>query len=210
MIELLASGLGRNDEGPNIELAEKISEKCDAAGVAEIVSGLKSKDAGIAADCIKVLYEIGYRRPELISIYAEDFVSLLDSKKNRLIWGGMTALGTIADIVPDEVHKHIDKIKKAYGNGSVITVDNSITVFAKLCSSDKRYMDELFPFLIKHLRECRTKEVPQHAERMLVCISDGNRDVFLETLRERNKDMTASQAGRTKSIEKALTSKNKD
>jgi len=209
MIELLASSLGRKDEVPNIELAEIISEKGDAASVTEIVSGLKDKDTGIAADCIKVLYETGYRRPELLSKHTEDFVSLLDSKNNRLVWGGIIALGTIADIVPDDVHKHIDKIKKAYGNGSVITVDNSITVFAKLCSSDKRYMDELFPLLIKHLRECRTKEVPQHAERMLVCIDKDNRDLFLETVRERAKEMSASQAGRIKKIERSLTPKNK-
>jgi len=210
MIELLATSLGRNDEAPNIELAELISERGDADGVAEIVSGLKGKDKGIAADCIKVLYEIGYRRPELISMYAEDFAVLLESKNNRLAWGGMTALGTIADLVPDDVHTHIAKIKKAYENGSVITVDNSISVFAKLCKSDKRYMDELFPILIDHLKRCRTREVPQHAERMLVCIDGGNRDVFLETIKEREKEMSASQAGRIRKIERTLTPKSRN
>ena len=59
MIEKLACRLGRNDEKPNIELAEFLCQHKDAAGIGEIVAGLKGKDKAIANDSIKVLYEIG-------------------------------------------------------------------------------------------------------------------------------------------------------
>ena len=39
MIELLACRLGRNDEIPNIELAEMLCESMDKIGVREIADG---------------------------------------------------------------------------------------------------------------------------------------------------------------------------
>lgn len=65
----------KNDEEPNIEVAVMLCEKSDTAGILEIVEGLKGNDKGIANDCIKVLYEIGSRKPELIADYASDFIS---------------------------------------------------------------------------------------------------------------------------------------
>jgi len=97
MFEQLAYSLARNDETPNIELAIRLSENEDAARIHEIVSELTHKNQAIANDCIKVLYEIADRKPKLIAEYVDDFVSLLSSKNNRLVWGGMTALATIAD-----------------------------------------------------------------------------------------------------------------
>ncbi|NUQ06049.1 MAG: hypothetical protein HUU31_19320 [Anaerolineae bacterium] len=44
-----------------------------------------------------MLYEIGYAVPDLIADYAADFLALLGSRDNRMVWGGMTALGVIAD-----------------------------------------------------------------------------------------------------------------
>jgi len=66
MIEKLAYRLGRNDEVPNIELAELLCQNEDVRGISAIVEGLKGRDKAIANDCIKVLYEIGYRKPFLI------------------------------------------------------------------------------------------------------------------------------------------------
>ena len=63
MIELLACRLGRNDEVPNIELTEILCNSMDKNGVREIVDGLKSGNQAVANDCIKVLYEIGRRKP---------------------------------------------------------------------------------------------------------------------------------------------------
>lgn len=62
MIEKLAFSLGRNDELPNIELAQQLCKENNAEGIKEIVDGLKIKDKRIANDCIKVLYEIGEKK----------------------------------------------------------------------------------------------------------------------------------------------------
>lgn len=83
MIEKIAYHLGRNDEQPNIALAEQLSETEDRAGIAEIVDGLHNKSKQISGDCIKVLYEIAQRKPELVSVYGADFIGLLKSGNNR-------------------------------------------------------------------------------------------------------------------------------
>ena len=200
MIEKLACNVGRKDEEPNINLAFELCEKDDNAGINEIVCGLKFKGKAIANDCIKVLYEIGKRKPQLISEYIEDFISLLSSKNNRLVWGSMTALATVALINPNSIYDNLSVIKKAYKEGSVITIDNSITVFAKLCKANEKYEKEIFPILIEHLEYCRPKEVPQHAERIMICINDNNKKDFLQVLEERKVNLTDSQIKRIDKI----------
>lgn len=196
MFEKLACSLGSNSEIPNIELAVELCQTNNRDGIKEIVEGLKNKNKAIANDCVKVLYEVGERKPELVEEYMEDIILLLKSKNNRLVWGGMTALAAIADRKPLEIYSHIDFIKKAYESGSVITVDNSMTVFAKICKANKQYEKEIFPLLIKHLSTCRPKEIPQHAERISICIDHENAKEFITILEKRKGVLTPSQLKR--------------
>jgi hypothetical protein len=206
ILEKLACKLGRNDEVPNIELAELLCKNEDDNGIKEIVDGLKDKDKAVANDCIKVLYEIGARKPALISAYANDFLALLNSRNNRLVWGGVTALATIAELSADVIYDKIDVVLSVFKNGSVIAVDNSVTVLAGLCKANKKYEVHLFPILLEHLRTCRTKEVPQHAERAAVCVNKENVGAFLEVLTARKEHMDGSRLARINKLEKRLRS----
>lgn len=196
MFEKLACSLGSNSEIPNIELAVELCQTNNRDGIKEIVEGLKNKNKAIANDCVKVLYEVGERKPELLEEYVDDIILLLKSKNNRLVWGGMTALAAIADRKPLEIYSHIDIIKKAYESGSVITIDNSMTVFAKICRANKQFENEIFPFLIKHLSTCRPKEIPQHAERISICIDHENAKEFITILEKRKDVLTPLQLKR--------------
>ena len=204
MIELLACKLGRNDEAPNIELAELLCANEDAHGIREIVDGLKSEDQAVANDCIKVLYEIGYRSPNLIADYAGDFISLLSSKNNRMVWGGMTALTYIVPFKPEVLYNRLPEIIAAYENGSVITIDNSISVFAELCKANKAYRTEIFPILIRHLKCCRAKEIPQHFERISVCIDADTQEAFVKVLKTRMDELSESQKVRVMKVIKKI------
>src|SRR5690349_24557794 len=106
----LASALGRNDEVPNQVLARQIADSEDRGAVRELIENLSNKNKDIRSDCIKVLYEIGALKPDLIADNVDSFVALLKSKNNRLVWGGMTALGAVADRKPADIWKHIDAI----------------------------------------------------------------------------------------------------
>ena len=204
MIEKLAYSLGRNDEEPNIELANSLAKTKNKKGIKEIVDGLNNPKEQIANDCIKVLYEIAEISPELISEYAGNFIKLLESKNNRLVWGAMTALSKIVSHNPDEVYSNLDIIVKAYEKGSVITVDNSISVFAELVKADKKYENKVFPIIIKHLETCRLKEVGQHAERAFVCINKNNSQKYKETLLKRRESLNDAQKKRVDKLLKKL------
>jgi len=204
MLEKLACRLGRNDEAPNIELAEELCRNNDAAGIKEIFDGFIGADRAVANDCIKVLYEVGERKPDLIANYADDFISLLRSKNNRLAWGSMKALATIVGHAPKQIFERVSVVMAAYEDGSVITVDNSISVFAGLCKVDESYAKETLPILVNHLQKCRPKDVPQHAERASVCFNSGNASTFIEVLEKRLPDLAATGQTRVKKLLKKL------
>ena len=91
MLDKIAYALNRKDEEANISLAIELCDTENRDDIREVVKGLNAKKQ-IANDCIKVLYEVGERKPSLIADYAHDFIGLLNSKNNRLVWGAMTAL----------------------------------------------------------------------------------------------------------------------
>ena len=200
VLNRLASSLGRRDEVPNQELARDLAAKKDKAGIRELVENLWNKDKNIQADCIKVLYEIGSIEPKLMADYAEDFVKLLRSRNNRLVWGGMTALAEVAKANPDAVFKHLDEIKKAKETGSVITVDNAISTLAYTAAATDEYNNAIFPYLLKHLSSCRPKEVPQHAEKTLPAVKSSNKADFIKVLEKRMEDLSGSGLARVKKV----------
>jgi hypothetical protein len=204
MIEKLAYSLGRNDEEPNIELAKELAKAKNKKGIKEIVNGLYNPKEQIANDCIKVLYEIAEITPELVSEYVGTYIQLLKSKNNRLVWGAMTLLAKTTSFNSPEVFSNLDIIISAYKKGSVITVDNSISVFAELVKADKKYEKKVYPIIIEHLEKCRQKEVGQHAERAFICINKNNSKKYKDTLLGRYKTLTDAQKKRVDKLLKEL------
>jgi hypothetical protein len=195
MIEKLASSLGINNEEPNIALALELAASKNKKGIREIVDGLKGA-VPVANDCIKVLYETGYREPLLIADHVGAFLDLLNSKNNRVAWGSMIALSTIAGLKPKEIYDRLDAVLQAYEKGSVITIDNCISVFAELVKAGPQYGKKIFPIILKHLATCRAKEVGQHAERAFVCVTKGNAEAFKAALLKRRDELTDAQKKR--------------
>lgn len=190
----------RRDNVPNQLLARELVDRRDADGIREIADNLRNKDRNIQSDCIKVLYEVGYIDPGLIAGYVGHFVNLLTNSNNRMVWGGMLALSTVAELEPDEVYKHRDAIKRAMECGSVITVDAGVELLAILASGDKKRREDLFPYLLKHLATCRPKDVPQHAERVVIAVDGKNKQEFIRLLERRLTDMTSIQAARVRKV----------
>jgi len=200
VIDKLACSLGRRDEVPNQELARGLAAKKDKKGIREVAEHLWDKDVNVANDCIKVLYEIGYINPTLATPYADEFIKLLKSRHNRLVWGGMLALGTVARLCPDEVFEHLDDVKKAMNGGSVITKDNGVKVLADTASANDKYNKAIFPYLLKHLSSCRPKDVPQHSEKTLPAVNASNKADFINVLEKRMEDLSGSGLARVKKI----------
>ena len=172
----------RRDEVPNQELARELAQSRSQAYIREIAEGLWNKDPNVQSDCLKVLYELGYLAPDLITAYAGDFLKLLNHRNNRMVWGGMIALSTVADLKAAEIFPHVDEIVQVMKKGSVITMDNGIKVLALVASQKDEYRQAIFPYLLAHLKTCRPKEVPQHAEKSLPAVTADNKSDFIQVL----------------------------
>jgi hypothetical protein len=170
VLNQLATALNRRDEVPNQELAQRIVKARDRKAVMDLVENLRNKDKNIQSDCIKVLYEIGEGRPELIAEYAREFEKLLDSKQNRLVWGAMSALDCIAAVEPEAVRGMLPNIIAVADRGSVITKDHTVGILAKLASVEE-YADECVPLLMEELRKSPDNQFPMYVEKSFPAIT---------------------------------------
>jgi hypothetical protein len=203
VLEKLACNQNRRDEVPNQELARELVETQNREGLREIAENLWSKDKNIQADCIKVLYEAGTLAPELVADFAGDFLKLMKSRNNRLAWGAMIALSTIAMLKADELFPHVHEIEQVMEKGSVITKDNGVKILALVASQNEAYRREIFPHLLNHLATCRPKDVPQHSEKSLPAVDGRNKADFIALLEKRSVDLSKSELARIKKVIKA-------
>jgi len=197
----------RRDEVPNQELAKKLAETCNEVGIKEIAEALFDKNISIASDCLKVLYEISYIAPELVSRYVPEFLKLTYSKNNRLVWGAMIALSKTAGHNPDACLNEVDHLKRLVKEGSVITQDNGIKTLAALAAVCADMQGQIFPFLLEHLQTCRSKDVPQRAKSILPAVTVAVQEEFLEVLSGRLPGLSNSQAKRVEKLMRNLKKK---
>jgi hypothetical protein len=201
ILHKLATSLNRRDEVPNQELAKEIADKNNRKAVKELVDNLNNKSKDIQDDCIKVLYEIGERKPALIAAYVKEFIMLLTNKNNRLQWGAMAALDTITPKNPKIIYSLLSKIIAAADNGSVITRDRAVNILIKLCSV-KQYAHNAFSLFIEQLLKSPANQLPMYAERAMPIINEKNKPLFIKTLTLRLGDIERD-SGR-KRVEKVI------
>ncbi len=198
VISKLAHSLGRRDEVPNQLLAKEIVKNNDKAAVKELVDHLYHKSKDIQNDCIKVIYEVGADKPELIAGYAHQFIELLSHKNNRLQWGAMTAIYTIVSECPAIIYEALPQIIAASNKGSVITKDNAIKILVKLCGV-QAYTENAFLLLNEQLL---TNQLAMYAELALPVIDQHNKELFTRTLMLRLGDIEKDSL--RKRIEKVI------
>lgn len=84
--------------------------------------------------------------------------------------------------------------------GSVITVDSAVITLANIAAQNDEYNTELFPYLLKHLETCRPKDVPQHAEKILIAENTENKTTFIAVLKKRITDLNERQVKRVQKV----------
>lgn len=206
VLEKLATALNRRDEVPNQELARRIVRERNAAAVQELMENLNHKNKAIQSDCIKVLYEIGESNPDLIAKYHKEFGKLLESKHNRMVWGAMMALDTIALREPKGIFGMLSKILKvADSSGSVIARDHAVGILVKL-GTFKTYKRDCIALLIEQLMSCPNNQFPMYIEMSVPVIDAGNRKRFQQVIETRvDKLDKESQKKRVAKVLKKLT-----
>lgn len=201
ILDKLASAQGRRDEVPNQELAQQLIMSSDKAAIKLLVENLKNKDKHIQSDCIKVLYEIGEHEPKLIAPYANDFIDLLKSKNNRLVWGAMTALDGIASVNPKDTYENLAAILDAADKGSVITKDHGVSILIKL-AANKAYTTDALVLLLDVLKGCATNQLPMYAENAIPVITESHKKDYVKVLTSRLGDI--EKESKRKRVEKVI------
>jgi hypothetical protein len=156
----LASSLGREDDAPNVALAEALVASPYPDSVAELVEILSIGSAAESSDAIKVLYELAARDPDQVVPHTDALADYLLNRNTRLVWGAATALDAIAQAHPDAVAVHTDALISAVKAGSVITQDHGIGALA----ATERW--DALAFVLDHLASCGAKYLPLRAERV--------------------------------------------
>ena len=186
----------RRDEVPNQDLARDLVTRRDGEGIQEIAENLWNTEQNIQSDCLKVLYEVGYLEPGLMADYVGDFLELLNSKNNRMVWGSMIALATVARIRADEIFPHVEKIQQLIKKGTVITKDNGIKILTALAASNDAYHAALFPYLLKQLESCRPQDMARYTESIVIAVNAASKDAFVDVVQRRLINLEGSQAVR--------------
>lgn len=199
IINKLSSSLNRRDELPNIKLAIEIANKNDKNAVKELIENLQNKS--LQNDCIKVIYEIGERKPALIAGYVKEILALVEHKNNRLQWGAMTALHAITLENPKAIYAGLSKIIAAADRGSVITKDYAVNILITFCSI-KNYSSNAFSLLIEQLKGSPVNQLPMYAEKAMPVINDNNKLIFIKPLVSRLDDIEKDT--KRKRVEKVI------
>ena len=190
----------RRDEIPNQALARELAQTRNAADIHEIAENLWNKEPNIQSDCLKVLYELGYLAPDLISDYVEDFLRLLKQRNNRLVWGGMIALSTVARLQVDAIYPHVDEITQAMKAGSVITNDAGIKTLTGVAAHREAYRTRILPYLLERLADSRAVDAPRYAEIILEAISPADKADFIQILEKWIGVASAARLARLKKV----------
>jgi hypothetical protein len=191
----------RRDEVPNQELARELAQTRSLADIREIAENLWNKEPNIQSDCLKVLYELGYLAPELIADYVDDFLKLLKHRNNRMVWGGMIALSTIAELKADKIFPHVDEIQKTMEAGSVITNDAGIKTLTGVAVRKDEYRARIVPYLLERLSNSRPVDAPRYAEVILAAIGARDKAAFVTIL---EKWMEVASGSRLVRLKKAM------
>ncbi|MEI6284881.1 MAG: hypothetical protein WCP79_00100 [Bacillota bacterium] len=163
-IERIAFYLNRRDEVPNRELAQELAVHADVAGLMEVRAGLSDKNRNVRSDCLKVLYEAGYSRPDLIAGFVDDFIVLLDAKENRMQWGAMIALALISGFHPAKLFALRSKLIAKMQHGTLITQVWGLKLFVGIIAANRECFSELRPVLKQYIESARSLDLPGRLE----------------------------------------------
>ena len=148
-----------------------------------------------------MLYEIGYLKPGLVAPYAGDFLKLLGGRNNRLVWGAMIGLSTVAEVAADRCTR---TRRDSTGDGGrhhpVFTLDAGVLALSRLAATGDDRRTALLPYLLDFLRSCRPSDVPRHAERVIMAVNAGEKADFVAVLQALVPLLTPAEAAWLKKV----------
>jgi len=201
--ELILESIKRRDEKANIELAVLISTANDSKSVSKLFELLNNSKKEFQYDCIKTIYEIGARNPELISPHLNELLPYLKNKNNRLVWGAMTSISSVASMIPTKIFHVLPEIIDGSERGSVIAKDHAMKILRTLAEV-KKYQNEIIPLMLEQLQLAPDNQFPSYALLISEVIDELNSNHFVQIISDRIK--TIETESKIKTLNKILKS----
>ena len=205
LADRLACALERNDEEPNIKLAQSLAKQKDISGeILELFGIVNHGTKAQKHDAVKVLYELAALRSEAFGDKVNFAIDLLDTKDNRLVWGALTLVSEITHTDADRVFRNLKKISNAAENGSVIAKDRAFEILVKLASYAD-YSTEITSQIEATLQTAAPNQLPMYAEKSVSAFSGRNPEGVIEILQKRLDDLpTEAKRKRLQKVIKTL------
>ena len=200
VLEKLVRAQGRRDETLNVALAADIAARGDRKAIAELVGAIAGGSAAVQGDAIKAIYETGERNPKLVAPHVDRLLALLPSRNNRLVWGVLSALDTVAVIEAAALHRHLPQILRAAEASSVIAKDKTVSILCKLTAAG--YAKTTLPILLDLLKTAAVNQLPTYAEAVAGEVTPPYVPNLRAALEARLRGVT--QASKRKRLEKVL------
>lgn len=200
-IHKIAFYRGIRNESPNKDLAQELADTDNKEGVRQISKYLYDKNKSVCSDCLSVLYTIGYSKPELIEEYLDDFLKLLRSKNNRMVWGSMIAISTVARLKSDYLFDKLDLILQTMKEGTLITEVWGIKALVNLSLGNKEYKNKTLPILYDYLEKCRPIDFASRIETVLPLIEHAEESEKIDRIvKVKSADLNDSQTKKLSAI----------
>jgi len=191
----LASSLNRRDQQPNIELAREIdrqlSENPDHDLVHELLQIARSGRKAARYDAVKVIYELGRMNPLHVTPFAEQIITLANTRDSRMIWAILQVLNILCDFEPALLMNNLNQLLAATDRSSVIASDNMMKILAKL-NNIEDFSQTITPILLQRLTYSAPNQFPTYAELAAATIPGKNREQLLRII---DKRLTAIASG---------------
>lgn len=186
----LGAVLGVRDTKADIALGQDIA----ARGAADELAGLVEllDEPAVASSAIKAIYECGYLAPTLLAPHLPRFRALLDSRNNRMVWGGMIAIWCVARAEPEAVWAHREHLEAALRNGTVITQMSAVQALCAVAASDTAKAGALQAWFEEVLETIGSKQLLGAAELILPVATE--RKHLVGSLLDRGDELTTTAA----------------
>jgi hypothetical protein len=125
----------------------------------------------------------------------------LKSRNNRLAWGALTALDTLAAADPKLIADHLPEILDAADRGSVIAKDKAVSMLATLASLPQP-VPAVWQRLVEILRTSADNQTPMYAEQALRAAPTNDPAMLAEVVQARMERM--HQPAKRARLEKVL------
>lgn len=200
----LANAMDRQDEEPNVLLADELAQTKDGRGIAQIAEIAAAGRKPAQNDAIKVLYEVGARDAVLLRPHVQLFLKQIHSRNNRMVWGSLTALAQIARIDADPIAENLDSILSAADGGSVIAKDQAVQILIALLRRPD-LAAVATAHLFARLQAAAVNQLPMYAERIHAALDRPDQPQFRRILLQRlADDMPPSKRRRIEAVIKKL------